>query len=209
MAATDTVVGIVGAVLLAAVMVGVFVYEYNNAPATQTEEQRQAAAFKAAYPTLNGTGDLDKDGKINQVDDDIDGDGVPNASDHDVMVTVPVKGSLPSATTGTSTQSFTVHVDPGVEMLTATITYQLQAPQPDPRLPRVPTITMELRGPDGDPVANCTPTSTGMTATCSFQVEAAALAVGESTLTVSSTAPTPGGAFDGNAEVHYVGEHSH
>ncbi len=32
MAASDTVVGIVGSVVLVAVMVGVFVYEYNNAP---------------------------------------------------------------------------------------------------------------------------------------------------------------------------------
>jgi hypothetical protein len=32
MAATDTIIGIVGAVVLVAVMVGVFVYEYNNVP---------------------------------------------------------------------------------------------------------------------------------------------------------------------------------
>lgn len=53
MVATDTVVGIVGAVVLVAVMVGVFVYEYNNTAPAPTEPPRTF---------LDPDGDIDGDG---------------------------------------------------------------------------------------------------------------------------------------------------
>lgn len=86
---SDTIIGIVGAVVLVAVMVGVFAYEYNNAPEPgdagpdPTDPAAMMASFEAANPGLNATDDLDGDGQANYLDDDIDGDGIVNADDDD------------------------------------------------------------------------------------------------------------------------------
>src|SRR5688572_28436495 len=88
MVATDTVVGIVGAVLLVAVMAGVFAYEYNNPVAAEDpgSEGGMRAAFASAYPGMSADDDVDEDGQANNADDDLDGDGTPNAADSDVSV---------------------------------------------------------------------------------------------------------------------------
>ncbi len=91
---SDTVIGIVGAVVLVAVMIGVFAYEYNNAPEDvgntpdPTTPAGQMALFAAAYPELNATDDIDLDGTPNYMDDDIDGDGMNNTADDDGVVVV-------------------------------------------------------------------------------------------------------------------------
>src|ERR1041385_3207350 len=94
MVATDTVVGIVGAVLLVAVMAGVFAYEYNNpatADASTDAGQKSTFTHDARFAALNATDDIDGDGTPNYKDADLDGDGVSNANDTEVGVTIKVR----------------------------------------------------------------------------------------------------------------------
>lgn len=99
---SDTVIGIVGAVVLVAVMIGVFAYEYNNAPEADnglpdpSTPAGQQALFAAAYPTLNATDDIDGDGLANFEDDDIDGDGTDNGNDTTVEVVFDLSHSAPA-----------------------------------------------------------------------------------------------------------------
>lgn len=94
MTASDTVVGIAGSIVLVAVMVGVFVYEYNNAadaggdPALVQSQQ----AFAAMHPNLDPNGDIDGDGIANHADADIDGDGIANADDDTISITLTFTG---------------------------------------------------------------------------------------------------------------------
>ncbi len=90
MVASDTVVGIVGAVLLVAVMAGVFVYEYNNVEPVDGN----GVDFSEAYPNLDASGDIDGDGIVNSEDSDIDGDGIDNADDDDTAVVVEMQGTI-------------------------------------------------------------------------------------------------------------------
>ncbi len=131
---SDTIIGIVGAVVLVAVMVGVFAYEYSNAPedggpAIDPEsEEGKMAAFAAAYPTLNATDDIDGDGEANYMDDDIDGDGVPNAEDNQTcLCAMAISGSVPaSSPTNTNpadtSNTFTIHQGATGGMATVTWT---------------------------------------------------------------------------------------
>lgn len=90
---SDTVIGIVGAVVLVAVMVGVFAYEYNNAPDTDIDDgpdlstdAGKMAFFNDTYAGLDAREDLDGDGTANYLDEDIDGDGTLNAADNTTCV---------------------------------------------------------------------------------------------------------------------------
>ncbi|MGB1586766.1 MAG: hypothetical protein ACPHID_06960 [Thermoplasmatota archaeon] len=82
---SDTIIGIVGAVVLVSVMVGVFAYEYNNVDTdepTEAEQQAQREAdFAAMYDSLDPNGDLDGDGVSNVNETDLDGDGINNTED--------------------------------------------------------------------------------------------------------------------------------
>lgn len=83
---SDTVIGIVGAVVLVAVMVGVFAYEYNNVDEALSPEEEQAqreADFLAAFAELDPNGDLDGDGVPNVNETDLDNDGINNTEDDD------------------------------------------------------------------------------------------------------------------------------
>ncbi len=77
---SDTVIGIVGAVVLVAVMVGVFAYEYNNVEEPtgddRTEQEQRMDRFNSTYPALDPFGNIDDDDLLNWEDDDIDGDDV-------------------------------------------------------------------------------------------------------------------------------------
>src|SRR5688572_20840856 len=113
MVATDTVVGIVGAVLLVAVMAGVFAYEYNNPVEDVPDDSSQRSHFEEDYVGLSAGDDLDGDGTANYLDDDIDGDGSPNDGDDMLNVLVPVSGSIGSNTPAGPSQPFTVDFDVG------------------------------------------------------------------------------------------------
>lgn len=101
---SDTIIGIVGAVVLVAVMVGVFAYEYNNAPEPEPIGQGpdsmagKMAAFNATYPGLDAAQDLDGDGIPNYDDDDLDGDGDANAGDDDIAVHKTFTGNVAART---------------------------------------------------------------------------------------------------------------
>lgn len=83
---SDTVIGIIGAVVLVGVMVGVFAYEYNNVdsddePTEAEERAMQQAAFNETFGALDPDGDLDGDGTPNYAETDLDDDGIPNEED--------------------------------------------------------------------------------------------------------------------------------
>ena len=204
MVATDTVVGIVGAVVLVAVMAGVFVYEYNNAEGGPMAIEEQQKHFEEDYPGLVATQDIDGDGIQNFNDTDLDGDGVDNAEDDSLAVNVPVSGTVAQATGQAGapyTQTFTV--SNGTEHLGGTITYTRQSGS-------VPTPSLQatLTGPGGF-THNAVPTTNGNTVTMTFDVMEE-LAPGEYTLTVRH-APSAGpltvsqaAPIMGNLEIHYM-----
>jgi len=194
MAATDTIVGIVGAVLLAAVMVGVFVYEYNNAPATVNADSESKEHFGLDYPSLNATGDLDGDHVANYLDNDMDGDGIANDNDTATAVTQRFSGSL-GMVGQTATTDFKVHIDPGNDGSVFTLTYNTTAPLPG-AAPRVPTLEVSLLGPDGSS-AGVTPQTTQSGSAVTSVMTVSGLDGGEYTVRVTATVSGPQAASFG------------
>jgi hypothetical protein len=126
MVATDTVVGIVGAVLLVAVMAGVFVYEYNNpAEPEDTTPEGRMAAFEEHYEGLSATDDIDGDGIANYEDPDLDEDGVDNDNDTAVAVTMESTQAIGQATTRIG-----FYVGNGSVHVTSTVSISLAVPNP-------------------------------------------------------------------------------
>ncbi len=213
MVATDTVVGIVGAVVLVAVMAGVFVYEYNNEDAGASELQEQEH-FEEDFLGLDASQDMDGDGVPNYQDDDIDGDGIANASDDSLSTVFAVSGSVGQATPtsqGTPyTQSFAVQN--GSEHLQGSVSYQRTS-----GTVASPSLQATITGPDGFS-AQATSTTSGNTVTMTFDVSEE-MPAGEYTLTISNVAlagplsVSPGAtSVTGNLELHYAtpadgGEH--
>lgn len=78
---SDTLIGIIGSILLIGIMVGVFAYEYNNVDDVDQDEIRKEAFNKGQYGHLHAEGDLDGDGVPNFKDADLDGDGTSNGDD--------------------------------------------------------------------------------------------------------------------------------
>lgn len=208
MAGTDTVVGIVGAVVLAAVMVGVFAYEYNNVPATVEGPAAEQAAFTSAYPGLNATGDLDDDKIPNFQDADLDNDRLNNSADETVAVAVPLSGTVAQATTGAQSVSLTVKIEEGIAALSASITYDLVAPQPAALAPALPTFQFALLAPNGETVVSGTNSFSGQTGSNSLDVDGGELPPGTYTLRITASNPSPGGSFSGEAILDYGG-HAH
>lgn len=208
MAGTDTVVGIVGAVVLVAVMVGVFAYEYNNAPAAAGGEDAAKTSFRSAYPGLNATGDLDGDKILNFEDPDLDGDRLNNSDDASIAVAVPLSGTVAQATTGAQSVNLLVQVEKGIETLTASISYDLVAPQPTALAPAIPTFQFALLDAAGETVVTGTNAYAGQTGTNTLEVDGGELAPGTYTLRVTASSPSPGGAFSGEAVLDYGG-HAH
>ncbi|MEA3190348.1 MAG: hypothetical protein QOD77_930 [Thermoplasmata archaeon] len=152
MVSTDTVVGIVGAALLAVVMVGVFVYEYNNEAAVDPiggggPTPDAAQLFKARYPDLNATGDLDNDGKPNLGDDDLDQDGANNTADPDSIYITSSTGTLGPALPPAvgNDVSLEVVVEEGVVSVKGSVAVTSAQPH---------NLVVELLGPDGAVVDN-------------------------------------------------------
>lgn len=212
MVASDTVVGIVGAVVLVAVMAGVFVYEYNN-PATDDGVSGGGASlheFTEQYPALDATQDLDGDGKSNLMDDDMDGDGTVNANDTDVGVSKAISGMRSQAVMGPDAgQSFPFYVGNGSVHTVATITYTRTAPPVGTA--GTPTFTATIVNDAGETVATSTPSGTS-SVTLTAEI-AEGLPYGNYTVVVKQSTPSPGGAFSGTVDVHYeapvVLDHEH
>ncbi|MGB1697180.1 MAG: hypothetical protein ACPHK8_02140 [Thermoplasmatota archaeon] len=78
---SDTIIGIIGSILLIGIMIGVFAYEYNNVEEVDKDEIRKEAFNMGQYGHLEADGDLDGDGIPNFKDSDLDGDGVANGDD--------------------------------------------------------------------------------------------------------------------------------
>lgn len=165
MSASDTVVGVIGAVLLAAVMVGVFVYEANNAP----DPDDPASSFPSQYRALgiDPYGDMDGNGVSNlnssAPDDDMDGDGISNANDGHLEALYRFAGTIATSPTGDSALH-PLALQAGVKEVRATLYYNTTLPSP---IPRLTTLSFALVGADGANLAACTETSQTDTAvTC-------------------------------------------
>lgn len=203
MASKDTIVGISGAVLLAALMVGVFVYEYNNPPADTSSDGQLQAAFRSAYPHLNATADLDGNGVPNYRDADIDGDGVANGDDPDTAVTLRFTGTMPAPTppaTTAAAQEFRFRVEPGLAGATFTLYYNSSVPAPLAQVPRAPTLEVSVIGPDG--TASGAP-QTSQTGTAVTSTVTASLAPGDYTIRVTETVGGPATPFAVKAVLDY------
>lgn len=212
MVATDTVVGIVGAVVLVAVMAGVFVYEYNNAPEGASGAEEMQEHFEEDYPGLMALQDIDEDGTPNWNDTDLDGDGVDNVNDTMVARTLPVNVDVAAPTGAATTQSFTFQVVNGSESLGGSVSYT--------RSPggQVPVVSATLEGPSGFESRTLNFVASGSTYTADVVVEEP-LPAGTYTLTFRNQGPgglVPVGqaaTVTGNLEVHYAspegGGHGH
>ena len=180
MAATDTVVGIVGAVLLAGIMVAVFVYEYNNPPSpggppdpTLSDEER-VAQWSKDYPGLAAKEDLDNDGRLNYNDTDMDENGVADVEQEgDLLRVFPVGETLAAGTQG-YTKPWPVPVLSGARRIDASLYWNTTAPAPLD----LPKLSCSLEK-GGTSVARCTPTESppsqrahARTATVAENVEA-------------------------------------
>jgi hypothetical protein len=147
MVATDTVVGIVGAVLLVAVMAGVFAYEYNNpAEPEDLSPEGRMASFEEDYEGMSAGDDIDSDGTPNYLDHDIDGDGTNNENDTTVTTTHEMSG----AAGPTAQLSLAFYAGNGTVHITATVTVALQVPNPLVS----GNVIVELLRPDGSVADN-------------------------------------------------------
>ena len=204
MVATDTVVGIVGAVVLAAVMVGVFAYEYNNAPedlpgGTGGGDDR-LAQFRTHYPLLNATGDIDGDGMANLDDADLDNDGIDNGNDTTVAVSIPFSGTgQPGASPVTHTKEF--QVQEGMAGLEVVLSYNSTTPAP---LPPSPAISFTVDGPEARVgTSNAAAPATGSTAYQPRFSTEESLAPGAYKVTVTMAGPAPSTGYTGRIVVSY------
>lgn len=200
MVSTDTVVGIVGAALLAVVMVGVFVYEYNNEGTIDPIDDGggqgtdPAARFAARYPALNATGDLDGDGKDNVDDDDLDQDGKENAVDGDTVFVSSSQAtlgpSLPPAVNTEHTLEFVV--ESGAESVTASVAVTSAQPH---------NLVVQLLGPGGELLVDETSNAGSPDA---FTLEASeGLEPGTYAVRVSQHTAGAGASFSVEARVDY------
>lgn len=212
MVASDTVVGVVGAVLLAVVMIGVFVYEYNNTPGADAGGGHGTtdaiAHFREHYPALNATADLDGDGKANYLDADLDQDGIDNLNDTAVAFTVPFSGSLqPGAASASADHAF--KVQQGMAALQVDLFYNSTAPQP---VPANPAIAFTVTGPE-DAGSSVRPNpASGSTAYHASLAAERGLEPGDYTVHVTATGPSPSTPYVGRIIVSYgpgEGAHQH
>lgn len=96
---TDTIIGIVGSILLVGVMVGVFIYEYNTVEEQNEDQLRRDIFAQGSFSHLDANEDIDGDEIPNYLDDDLDGDGISNNMDDKLERRFPFEGTF-SATTG-------------------------------------------------------------------------------------------------------------
>lgn len=203
MVATDTVVGIVGAVVLVAVMAGVFVYEYNNAPEDADSQEQMQEHFEEDYEGLVAMQDMDEDGTPNWNDTDIDGDGVNNTDDDMLSRTFTVNTNVAAPTGGPTTATYDFQVVNGSESLSGSLSYTRAAGG------QVPVVSATLSGPAGFEQRTLNFVASGNTYTAQVAVEEPLPA---GAYTIRFTNQGPGGlvpvgqaaTVTGNLEVHYV-----
>lgn len=200
MASTDTIVGIVGAVLLAAVMVGVFAYEYSNAPAAQpTGDAALIQHFHEDFPALNATGDINQDHVPNYKDPAFNATG-------EVLATFRFPGSMPQPmppATAAPPVEFQLHVEEGNVGTALTLTYNTSTPAP---LPGAPTLDLAITGSGGSSDITASSPQRAQAAgsmAVTVTVTVRTLPPGQYTLRVSQTQPGPATGFDIKAVVDY------
>lgn len=215
MVATDTVVGIAGATVLALVMVGVFVYEYNNPPLANgnggngggVDNTASIARFTAAHAALNATGDMDHDGISNHLDRDMDGNGVDDLNQTgNLLVTVSFTGSIsaPTPPASSSTSEFAFNVESGNEGLAVAFYYNTTAPAP---LPRSPTLDVKVLGPDGATVVPAPTATQSGTAVSSQASTTESQVAGAYKVVVTETVPGPPTSYGGHLVLDYGKAH--
>ncbi len=206
MVATDTIVGVAGAVLLAAVMVGVFVYEYNNAPADgpiggNPTPDDKIAAFNAAYPDLDAQQDLDGDGLANFDDPDLDSTGGPDLSQTgDFIVRSQMDGSSANPPAANVVHSKTFTIGAGGRGLHAELNYTPTLP-PLQGLPRAPTFDLVLVTPDGTEVRGQAGPVSGNQVNLRLNLDS--VPAGNYTMTVEQTTAGPDTDYGANWAINY------
>jgi hypothetical protein len=199
MVATDTVVGIVGAVLLVAVMAGVFVYEYNNpAEAEDLSDSGQQEHFEEDYAGLSANDDIDGDGKANYMDEDIDGDGTENGNDTTVSTTFTGSGAIGPSGGPVSTSFFTEFtVGNGSVHIEATVTLSTPIPVYSGN------FIVQLVDPDGTVVDDQASSPTGSASLTVETGDDTEMKAGTWTVRVMNNQAGPGGNADATIQVHY------
>ena len=196
MVATDTVVGIVGAVLLVAVMAGVFAYEYNNpAEPEDMSPAGQMEHFEEDYEGMSANDDIDGDGLANWQDDDLDGDGASNENDTMVATTTEQTG----ATGPQATITMPFYVGNGTVHVTATVVTNLQAGNPLVS----GNVIVELVRPDGSVADNQASTPGGSSTFTVETQEGDELPAGDWSVVVRPNQVGLPGTAQITAEVHY------
>lgn len=190
---TDTLIGIVGAAVLVAVMVGVFAYEYNNTPEDDGnggggdgDDPARMEAFREAYPTLNATEDIDEDGVPNWQED--------NLTLHVVKDIDGAVAARSSPTENPSDTSNTFRVYTGFTSGTVTVTWDTTAAPGTGTV--VDNLSVSISG-----LGACS--NGDGTATCDL---AGAEPGEEYTITVQHAGPPAGAqpkSFEGTVELHY------
>lgn len=205
MASTDTVVGIVGAVLLAGIMVAVFAYEYAN-PATPAgpppdSSTLHQATFAREFPALNATDDIDGDQVPNYNDTDLDGNGMADANQTgDFRFTAHFSDTSPAPPATTYSKDFALHVGQGNAGIKAWLNWTVTAPLP--QLPTSPNFSYQLMH-DGEAVGSVGQVSaTGTSRSIPLDVPADQVP-GTYTFRVDMTAPGPATPFTVAAVVEY------
>ncbi len=186
---TDTVVGIVGAVVLVSVMVGVFAYEYNATDSVDNNSGPNVsmATFNETYPGLSATGDMDSDGIPNHEDSDIDGDNTPDADDDQLTFTADLSGTVAASVASVQSDTKTFHVDEGATAIRISITYDRPLPLPD-AVGAQPGLNFGLVDPVGQSYDGVqSPTAAGSsTVTITYDLASAPFLAGDWTFSASS-----------------------
>ena len=205
---TDTVVGIVGAVVLVSVMVGVFAYEYNNTGDGGDGDDVDGGddGFAQRYPGLDPDGDMDGDGVPNAEDPDMDGDDLADAEDDELLVTQEFDGTVAQSAGSTSSDQQILVLDEGATSVEMTVAYQRPAGLPG-AIGQQPKLNFVLTDPNGQTYAAQETLGgagdAGVTVTWAF---AGDLPAGEWTLTATSNSVVaPAMSYDGTLAVGYAG----
>lgn len=204
---SDTVIGIVGAVVLVSVMVGVFAYEYNNADAPdegpmEPTESEKRDTFNETFLGLDPDGDLDGDGVPNWNETDLDNDGINNTEDDvfEYMQTFDAGGAV-TAAPNSNGYSLTFEAEEGVTHVMLSLSHAQRAAGNQNLAP----LEVSLSHTGGNPTAS--PTVAGGTVTYVIDVQDAG--PGTYTLTVNpftvagTVSADPGTAVTGSIEFHY------
>lgn len=198
MVATDTVVGIVGAVVLVAVMAGVFVYEYNNTPSEPDDVATLQAHFEEDYLGMSATDDIDGDGIANFEDADLDGDGTNNTDDMDVAVESRMSGTIgPSGGPVSNSLTLEFYVGNGSVHVTSTIGLTTAIPVYSGN------FAIQLIDPDGTVVDTASSQPTGSASLTVESNENTEMKAGEWSVVVTNNQAGAGGNVAIAAQVHY------